>query len=456
MRKIFGENIFGEITAARKAAGKTAVSAAGRWGAIAMVALLSLSATGCATMLSSTGSAYDDLYATHDRVAIANRQKAEAEARRAEAEARRAEAEAQQAEWRAQLAELGVELAAAEASNVRTDSDGVIVVDGDYSSPNVYESFLADSYESAYARRLRGFKSATYNMPSSYFNLRYGNDRFYASAYDPAFYNVMVSGNEVWVEPKYITSMFGTWGATNATMLIHSPWYYGWHSTYFDPWYYSSWGFPHYSWYDWNWNICYGWGWGGVNLWWGWGGIYRPWRPYYHHIGGVHWGPHWDFGGGGGHWYRGGSYYGSRNNSTRPVGAGPSAGRGGSIVNRGSAHSTPYRSPNSGQVYGEGTRGNRNGTSVTPQQPQQQPIRSGSVGRNNNTRRNTSTVPQRQQPTYQQNQNNSNRQQNNQSFSSGSTNRGSSFSSGSMGGGSRGGGGSFSGGGSRSSGSRGR
>lgn len=452
MRKIFSD-----ITASRGTAVRTLFT---KGGAAIAALLVTLAATGCTSMLASSGSAYDDLYATHDRVAIAERQKAEAEARRAEAEARRAEAEAQQAEWRAQLAELGVQLAAAEASNTRTDSDGVIIVDGEYSSPNVYESFLADSYESAYTRRLRGFKSSTYNMPSSYFNLRYGNDRFYASAYDPSFYNVMVSGDEVWVEPKYITSMFGTWGATNATMLIHSPWYYGWHAGYYDPWYYSSWGFPHYSWVDWNWNICYG-GWGGVNLWWGWGGMYRPWRPYYghhHHIGGVHWGPHWDLGGGGGHWYRGGSFYGSRNNSTRPVGIGAGAPRGGSIVNRGSAYSTPYRSPNSGQVYGEGTRGNRNGTAVAPQ-PSQQPNRSGSVGRNNNTsRRGTTVAPQRQQQnqSYQQNQNSNRDQNQNQSFSSGSTNRGSSFSSGSMGGGSRGGGGFSGGGGSRSSGSRGR
>ena len=176
---------------------------------ILLAATVALAASGCSsTFYTASSNAYDDLYAIHDRQAIAERQKTEAEARRAEAEARRAEAEAQQAEWRAQLAELGVELA---QNNTRTDSDGVIIVDGDsYSSGNVYDSFLADSYESAYARRLRGFKSLTYNMPSSYFDLRYGNSRFYVSAYDPSFYNVMVSGSQVWVEPKYITSMFGT------------------------------------------------------------------------------------------------------------------------------------------------------------------------------------------------------------------------------------------------------
>ncbi|MBO4993284.1 MAG: hypothetical protein J6C60_03395 [Alistipes sp.] len=429
---------------------------------ILFAATVALAASGCSsTFYSASSNAYDDLYAIHDRQAIAERQKAEAEARRAEAEARRAEAEAQQAEWRAQLAELGVELA---QNNTRTDSDGVIIVDGDsYSSGNVYDSFLADSYESAYARRLRGFKSLTYNMPSSYFDLRYGNSRFYVSAYDPSFYNVMVSGSQVWVEPKYITSMFGTWGATNATMLIHSPWYYGWSAGFYDPFYYSSWGFPHYSWYDWNWNICYG-GWG-TNLWWGWGGVYRPWRPYYgfhygphhHHIGGLHMPPRWDMSGGGGYWYRGGNYYGSRGQAGSRVDGSRGPVRGSSIVNRGSAHSTPYRSPNSGNTYGQGTRGQQ-GSAVAPSQGNNAGRSQGSIGRNNSTRRQSTVTPQRQNNNYNYNQNqNSNRQNFNQNQNFGSsTNRGSSFSSGSMGGGSRGGGAMGGGGGSRSSGSRGR
>ena len=68
---------------------------------ILMVVLLAgVMATGCtsAYFSAASGSAYDDLYVSHDRTAIAERQKAEAEARKAEAEARRAEAEALQAE----------------------------------------------------------------------------------------------------------------------------------------------------------------------------------------------------------------------------------------------------------------------------------------------------------------------------------------------------------------------
>ncbi|MBO7342516.1 MAG: hypothetical protein J6U45_00575, partial [Alistipes sp.] len=329
-------------------------------------------------------------------------------------------------------------------------------------SYNSYNNYVADDYESAYARRLLGFRSANYRMPSSYYDLRYGTASHYVTAYDPAFYNVMVSGSHVWVEPKYITSMFGTWGAVNVTMAVNSPWYFGFGTGFYDPFYYSSWGFPRYSWYDWNWNICYGYG--GMNLWWGWGGMYRPWHyhhyPHYHshhiHIGGPHYGIH--LGGGGGYWNRGGSYYGSRNNNTRFDGAGgrtPS--RGNSVVNRTSGRSTPYRSPNSGVTYGDSSRSNG---SAVKNQSQTQPSRTGSIGRNNNTAR--QSVGQSTNSTSRQNSYQNNSSQNRQNYNQGSQGRSSSFSSGSSFGGSSSSGsrsGGMSGGmggGSRSSGSRGR
>ena len=153
----------------------------------------------------SAGYASDDLYAVHDRTEISRRKQAEAEAQRAAAEARRAE-------WEARIAEA--KAAAAENSYYEYRS----------ADANPYESVLADDYESAYARRLRGFESPTYKMPSSYINARYGSAFNYVSAYDPAFYNIVVMGDQVWVEPKYITSMFGSWG----TVIYSDPWYYGW------------------------------------------------------------------------------------------------------------------------------------------------------------------------------------------------------------------------------------
>lgn len=242
---------------------------------------------GCSSAYyASSRYASDDLYVLHDRTQIARKQQAEAEARKAAAEAR-------QAEWEAKLAEARA--AAAE--------------DGYYEyNANPFESVLADDYESAYARRLRGFESPSYNMPSSYINARYSGAFDYVSAYDPAFYNVIVMGDEVWVEPKYITAMFGTWGRP---VVYLDPWYYGWAApsfsfsvgswgwgfgwnSWYSPWYsawYNPWWGPWYSaWYDPWWGP--GWGW---RPWWGPG-----WHGHPHWGWGPGWGPSW--GGGGGHY----------------------------------------------------------------------------------------------------------------------------------------------------------
>ncbi|MBO7220747.1 MAG: hypothetical protein J6V21_06145 [Alistipes sp.] len=176
----------------------------------------------------------DDLYAIHNKTAIAERQKAEAELAKAQYEA-------QQAQYEATLAQIKAE---ATKQGFTVTEDAVV---------NGYDAVLADSYESAYARRLYGFSSPTYRMPSSYYTWRYSDAFQYASAYDPAFYNVMVSGDMVWVEPKYITSMFGSWGAVAVPSY---GWYYGWN----DPFYY--------------WNRPYRYSW---NRYWGWG------HPYYYH-----------------------------------------------------------------------------------------------------------------------------------------------------------------------------
>ena len=185
----------------------------------------------------SAGYASDDLYAVHDRAEISRRKQAEAEAQRAAAEARRAE-------WEARIAEA--KAAAAENSYYEYRS----------ADANPYESVLADDYESAYARRLRGFESPTYKMPSSYINARYGSAFNYVSAYDPAFYNIVVMGDQVWVEPKYITSMFGSWG----TVIYSDPWYYGWNRPWGPSFSFGSWGWS-LGWNSWH-NPWYGPGWG--------------------------------------------------------------------------------------------------------------------------------------------------------------------------------------------------
>lgn len=217
------------------------------------ILILSAGATGCSsTYRASAGYANDDIYALHDKTDIARKQQAAAEAKRAVAEARRAE-------WEAQIAEAQ---AAAAQDRYYESSDS-----------NPYEDVLADDYESAYARRLRGFESPTYKMPSSYYNVRYGSTFNYLSAYDPAFYNIIISGDEVWVEPKYVTSMFGSWGGS----VYPGGWNFGFSSPY------NWWGYPSYGWgYP-------SFGWGS----WGWGIGYHPWHnPWYNSWCGPSWGHH--------------------------------------------------------------------------------------------------------------------------------------------------------------------
>lgn len=235
-----------------------------KWGYIIAAAALAASLTGCsAAYFATAGYGSDDLYAVHDKAAIARRKQAEAEAEKAEAEARKAE-------WEARIAQAEAD-AAQQRYYASNSSSG--------SSSNRYEDIVADTYQSAYARRLKGFQSPTYRMPSSYYNFRYGSSFSYVSAYDPAFYNVIVMGDEVWVEPKYITSMFGSWGRPSVYV---DPWYYGWNyrpyynwgfsfggwgwsfGSWYDPWYYPGWGF--------------GWGYHGHPHWGA--GPAHPHRPY--------------------------------------------------------------------------------------------------------------------------------------------------------------------------------
>lgn len=200
---------------------------------IAVISAQAFLLSGCAAAWQSAAYS-DDLYTVHNKIAIANRQKAEAELAKAQYEAQQAQYEATLAKIKAEAAQKGITVS-------------------DEAAFNAYEGVLADNYESAYARRLYGFSSPTYRMPSSYYTWRYSDAFFYASAYDPAFYNIVISGDMVWVEPKYVTSMFGSWGAA---VIPSYSWYYGWN----DPFYY--WNRPYrYSWY-YGWNSPYYWGWG--------------------------------------------------------------------------------------------------------------------------------------------------------------------------------------------------
>ena len=265
---------------------------------------------GCTAMMESSSYGSSDLYITNNRTMVAQELTARAEAEKAEAEARKAM-------WEARLAEAEY-YAATSGEN--------------------YNSVVANDYESAYARRLNGFSSPTYRLPASYYDLATSESMRYATAYDPAFYNIMVSGDQVWVEPKYVTSMFGTWGATNVTFGIYSsPWVYGW-GFYSSPFYYTMWGYPHYSWYDWNWNMCYN------PYYWGYGYYPGYYYPHYHN----HYHPH----------------HPAHPPQYRPNHR-PGGGSGDRFHTSERRHSSSrYTSPTSNQNYGKNLNGSRVGSAI--------------------------------------------------------------------------------------------
>jgi len=272
---------------------------------------LSLGAAGCSSAFFASGSSEfsDDLYDTHDRARIARR-------KQAEAELARAAAEAEKARWEALLAQ-------AQAGEAQSDYE-------DYT----YRSVLADTYESAYARRLKGFRSPTYNLPSSYYDLRYSPAYHYVTAYDPMNYNIVVMGDQVWVEPKYISSMFGSWGAPSISMSIYAGYpYSGWYGSWGWPYTYSWWGYPRYSWWDWNydwsWNFGWGWGWHHGPVW---GGTHHPSASAPHYPNYRPWG--------------GSSGYRGRPSGTR--------------------YSSPYTSPRGGNYRGSGSSANYRGQTQAP------------------------------------------------------------------------------------------
>ena len=357
---------------------------------------LALMAAGCSSTYFASAGYGDDLYAVHDKAAIARRQQAEAEAKKAEAEARKAE-------WEARLAE-------AEANAVQRryyDAAG---------TSNPYDEVLADTYESAYARRLRGFESPTYRLPSSYYDFRYGTSFSYVSAYDPAFYNVMVMGDQVWVEPKYITAMFGSWGRPS---IYADPWYYGWNT--YRPYY--GWGLSFGSW---------GWGFGWYDPWyypgWSWG--YPGWPGH----------PHW----GGGHGHRPHRPYASNIVHRADPNASPSGRRyyrsnlrfDAPVSGGGTSYRSSNRTGDFGVRNSSGTNRN-NGSSTTPSRNNNRNNTSGSYNRNNRGGNTYDRGNSNNNGTYNRG---SNSNWSNSSNSSGSYNRGGStggsYNRGSSGGGS--------------------
>jgi uncharacterized membrane protein YgcG len=89
------------------------------------------------------------------------------------------------------------------------DVDSVIYGEKQKSYENPYDKVLVDNYNEALQRRQNAFTSLSYGM-SDWYGTYYSDDFWYASAYDPSFYNVIVMGNDVWVEPNWLTGHFST------------------------------------------------------------------------------------------------------------------------------------------------------------------------------------------------------------------------------------------------------
>ncbi|NVO11734.1 MAG: hypothetical protein HXX16_17375 [Bacteroidales bacterium] len=124
---------------------------------------------------------------------------------------------------------------------------------------NPYRRILSDSYQDSYERRLRGIEDPRYG--SENFTSRYSDDYFYASAYDPALYNTVIMGNQIWVEPWYISAMF-SWPNYHRGFRFGFGWTYNywndwspWYSNYYNPWYNNFWDYgfynPYYAYNNW-------------------------------------------------------------------------------------------------------------------------------------------------------------------------------------------------------------
>ncbi|MBI9052616.1 MAG: hypothetical protein JEY96_02280 [Bacteroidales bacterium] len=114
--------------------------------------------------------------------------------------------------------------------------DTVIYEDSLYE--NSYYDIVVRDRDDAHQRRIEGFMNPYYGM--NYGAVYLSDAYWYASSYDPYFYNIVVMGDQVWVEPRWMTSSFGYWPRHS----YHSPYYSNYYG-YYDP-FYSS----YYSYYS--------------------------------------------------------------------------------------------------------------------------------------------------------------------------------------------------------------
>ena len=117
------------------------------------------------------------------------------------------------------------------------DTDTTIYEDKE--SGNALDRIMVDSYSEAREKRMEAKQSPYYGMTTNY-SIYFNDDYRLAKMFigDP-FYNVVIAGDRVWVEPYDISASFGYWGRNYI--------YVGGATS---PWYYSSWSRPYYSYYS--------------------------------------------------------------------------------------------------------------------------------------------------------------------------------------------------------------
>jgi hypothetical protein len=121
--------------------------------------------------------------------------------------------------------------------------DTTIIVEN--TDPNSFENIIVDDYNDAWNRRRDARNSPYYGSPSYFIQT---TDAYrYATIYanDP-YYNVVIIGDQIWVEPYYISASFG-YGYYSSFYYnpFYSP-YYGscYSSYYYRPFYYND---PYYN-----------------------------------------------------------------------------------------------------------------------------------------------------------------------------------------------------------------
>ena len=133
------------------------------------------------------------------------------------------------------------------ANDSLDDVDTTIYGNNEKSYESGYDRVLVDDYDEAYNKRRNAMNSPYYGM-GNYYNVVFSDDYWYASSYDPMFYNLIIMGNNVWVEPNWMTSHFGY--GYRYGRFYNSPY------SYYDPF----WSSPFYSGFGYRYGYGYGYG----------------------------------------------------------------------------------------------------------------------------------------------------------------------------------------------------